>query len=301
MPGMIDGLQTAAARLTTRQKVQILGGVAATVAVVWGLSVYANRIRYGVLFSNLRQDDAAPVIAALKEKHVAFRLAPGGSAIEVPVEQVDELRMELAGDGLPRGGGVGFEIFDKPSFGVSDFVQNLNYRRALERELARTIQGLDVVETARVHLALPPQSVFAGERREPSASVVVRLRSGRGLSSNQVGAITHLVASGVEGMDPAHVSVIDGDGRMLSEGGGAEGTDALSASQMDGKRAMETGIESTLVAILEPVVGKGRVRASATVELNMSRVQKVEETYNPDSAVVRSEQKTKTRRSGGGT
>jgi flagellar M-ring protein FliF len=300
MAGVIEGLRAAATRMTPKQKIQVVLGVAATVGLVWGLSVYASRIRYGVLFSNLRSDDAGPVIAALKEKRVPYRLAPGGSSIEVPIEQVDEVRMELAGDGLPRGGGVGFEIFDKPSFGVSDFVQNLNYRRALERELGRTIQGLDVVDSARVHLALPTQSVFADERREPSASVVLRLRSGRGLTPNQVGAITHLVASGVEGLDPSRVSVLSGDGRMLSEGGGEQAGDALSATQMEAKRGLETGIESTLVTILEPVVGKGRVRASATVELNMARVQKVEESYDPDSAVVRSEQKTKTRRQEGG-
>jgi flagellar M-ring protein FliF len=302
MAGMTDDVRSALARLTLRQRIQIVLGVAALAGVVWGLSVYASRIRYGVLFSNLRGEDAGPVISALKEKQIPYRLGPGGTVIEVPVERVDEVRLELAADGLPRGGGVGFEIFDKPSFGLSDFVQNVNYRRALERELGRTIQGIDGVESARVHLALPPASVFADERKEPSASVVVRLKPGRTPSGNQVRAITHLVASGVEGLDPSRVSVIDGNGRMLS-GGGAEASEAMSASQLEAKRALETGLETTLVSILEPVVGTDRVRARATVELDMARVQRVEEKYDPDVAVVRSEQKSKTRRqagSGGG-
>jgi flagellar M-ring protein FliF len=299
MAGMMDGFRNALARLAPRQRIQLGLGVVALVGVVWGLSVYASRIRYGVLFSNLRGDDAGPVIAALKDKQIPYRLGASGTVVEVPAEKVDEVRLELAGEGLPRGGGVGFEIFDKPSFGLSDFVQNVNYRRALERELARTIQGLDVVESARVHLALPPASVFADERKEASASVVVRLRARRALSNNQVRAISHLVASGVDGLDPSRVSVIDGEGRMLSEGGGAESAEALSASQIESKRSLELGLETTLVSILEPVVGGGRVRARATVELDMARVQRVEETYDPDVAVVRSEQKSKTRRQSG--
>ncbi len=298
---MFGKVRSALARLTPRQKTQLLVAIVATGLLVWLLSVYATRVRYGVLFSNLRTDDASPVIAALKERKVPYRLTGGGAVVEVPVERVDELRLELAGDGLPRGGGVGFEIFDKPSFGLSDFVQNVNYRRALERELSRTIQGLESVESARVHLALPPEAVFADERRQPSASVVVKLRAGRSLSQNQVRAIGHLVASGVEGLDATRVSVIDGNGRMLSDGSGEDGGESLTASQLDAKRSIEAGIETTLVSILEPVVGSGRVRARATVELNLARVQKVEETYDPDTAVVRSEQKTKSRRSNSGS
>ncbi len=297
MADIFENLRGVLGRLTPRQKMQIAVAAVATVAVVWGLSLYATQVRYGVLYSNLRAEDSGPVIVALKSKRIPYRLSGGGAVVEVPIEKVDEIRMELAGDGIPRGGGVGFEIFDKPSFGLSDFVQNVNYRRALERELARTIQGLDSVESARVHLALPKESVFADEHKESSASVVVRIKAGRSLSSNQVGAISHLVASGVEGLDAARVSIIDGNGRMLSSGG-ADGSEGLSAAQLDAKRSIETGIESTLVSLLEPVVGAGRVRARATVEMNMTRVSKVEETYDPDVAVVRSEQKTKTKHSG---
>jgi len=295
MASMIEGLRESLARMPLGQKVRLGAGVVATVGLVWGLSLWATRVRYGVLFSGLRVEDAAPIVEALDGRHVPYRLAAGGTSIAVPAERVDQLRLELAGEGLPRGGGVGFEIFDKPSFGLSDFVQNVNYRRALERELARTIQGLDVVDSARVHLALPPKTLFADERREPSASVVVRLKSARSLSSNQVRAIGHLVASGVEGLDPARVSVIDGTGRMLSDGTTEEAEAGLSAAQVEAKRSLEGNLETTLVALLEPLVGAGHVRARASVELNQARVERVEESYDPDSSVVRSEQKSRSR------
>jgi flagellar M-ring protein FliF len=299
MNDFLPRLREVLERLTPRQKVQIVLAALATGALIWGVSAYATRVRYGVLFTRLERDDAAAVLAALEERRVAYRLAAGGTIVEVPVEHVDRLRLELAGEGLPPGGGVGFEIFDKPAFGLSDFVQNVNYRRALERELARTIQSLESVESARVHLALPPESVFADEARRPSASVVVRLRSAGTLAPTRVRAIAHLVASGVEGLDAADVSVIDGQGRMLSDGGDA-GDTALSATQLEARRSMERNIETTLLSILEPVVGAGRVRARATVELNMARVQRTEETYDPNSAVVRSETKDKSRQTGAG-
>jgi flagellar M-ring protein FliF len=295
MASTLEGLRESLARMPLGQKVRLGAGLLATAGLIWGLSLWATRVRYGVLFSGLRVEDAAPIVEALDGRHVPYRLASGGTSISVPAERVDQLRLELAGEGLPRGGGVGFEIFDKPSFGLSDFVQNVNYRRALERELARTIQGLDVVDSARVHLALPPKALFADERREPSASVVVRLKSQRSLSSNQVRAIGHLVASGVEGLDPARVSVIDGTGRMLSDGTAEQAEAGLSAAQVEAKRSLESNLESTLVALLEPLVGAGHVRARASVELNLARVERVEESYDPDSSVVRSEQKSKSR------
>jgi flagellar M-ring protein FliF len=292
-------LRDGMARLPTRQKVQIAVALVATIGAVWGVSVYATRIRYGVLYSNLAREDAAAVVSALAERQVPYRLGAGGSIIEVPASRVDEMRLELAGEGLPPGGGVGFEIFDRPAFGLSDFVQNVNYRRALERELARTIQSLDAVHSARVHLALPPESVFADEKREPSASVVVRLKNRESLSSDRVRAISHLVASGVEGLRADNVSVIDGDGHMLTDG--QETDAALSASQLASKQAMERSIEATLVSILEPIVGSGKIRARATVELDQTRVERTSETYDPDVAVVRSEQKSKTKQGSAGT
>ncbi len=297
MAEIFTNIRTALNRMSGRQKLQLGLALLATVGIIWGISNYATRIRYGVLFSNLAPADSGTVVDALKKQQVPYRLSAGGTIIEVPVERVDELRMEMAGENLPPGGGVGFEIFDKPAFGMSDFIQNINYRRALEKELARTIETLDNVDKARVHVALPSEAVFADEQKEATASVVLRLRSAGGLTSNQVQAIANLVSSGVEGLQPQHVSIIDGAGKLLSVMN-EDDDSALSAGQMDAKKALEHNLEKTLVGILEPVVGKGRVRARASVDLNMKRIQRVMEEYDPD-AVLRSEVKTKSEQTGG--
>lgn len=299
MPEAFEKIRNGLRQLSSKQKIQLVVAIVAMLGVVWGVTQYTTRIRYGVLFTQLDVDDAGDVVEALRERNVPYRIERGGRAIEVPAGSVDELRMELAGQGLPRGGGIGFEIFDKPAFGLSDFVQNVNYRRALERELGRSIQSLDLVDSARVHLALPPESVFADERQEASASVVVRLRGGGTLPAERVQAIAHLVSSGVEGLESPRVSVIDGQGRMLTDGTKDEG-DTLSGSQLELKASMEERIESILLAILEPVVGAGKARARATVELETARVERVEETYDPGGAVIRSEQRNKSKSRGGG-
>lgn len=279
------------AGLAPRLRLQLAVAAAATLLLVWGITLYANWVRYAVLFSRVERDDASSIVSALRDRQIPYRLSEGGTTVHVPTGQVDELRLALAGEGLaPQ---------SAPAAGLSDFAQSMNYRRALERELAQTIQSLDAVQSARVHLAQAADGVPAGEHGEPSASVVVRLRSGRELETGQLRAISHLVASGVEGLDPRNVSVIDGEGRMLSDGGDG-GEQMLSGNELEAKRLMERRIESTLISILEPVVGAGRVRTRATVELNLARVERVEETFDPDVALVRSEQKTRSRPRGAG-
>ena len=303
MDSVIDNLRSALGRLSSKQRIQLILAVVATCGLLWGFTSYVNRVRYGVLFSNMERDDASSIVTELKSRGITHRLSAGGSMIEVPIESIDDLRLDLAGEGLPSGGGVGFELFDKPAFGLSDFVQNVNYRRALERELARTIQSLSIVKTARVHLALPPEAVFADEMSDPSASVVLSLKSNRALSSERVQSIANLVASGVEGLAPERVSIIDGQGRMLSSGNEESGG-AMNDRQIEAKRDRERILEESLISILEPIVGRGRVRARATVELNMQRVDRVQESFDPNGAVVLSETKTKSKNqeavSGGG-
>lgn len=278
-------------RLTPTQRFRIGFALVATLALVWGFTIFVGKVRYGVLYTNLAPEDAAAIVAELRSRNVPHRVSAGGSLLEVPVDRIDDVRMELAGEGVTPGAGSGFELFDKPAFGLSDFVQNVNYQRALERELGRTIQGLDSVAGARVHLALPPETLFAEEQRKPSASVVLRLRAGRAMREDGVRAIGNLVASGVEGLDPASVSIIDSQGRMLA--GGEDVTQRFGLGQNEAKRDQEEQLEQTLVALIEPIVGAGKVRARATVELTSRRVDRVEELYDPDAAVVRSEQKTK--------
>ena len=209
----------------------------------------------------------------------------------MPSSKVYDVRLQLASQGLPQGGGIGFEIFDKTSFGTTEFVQKLNYKRALQGELARTIMAMGPVEQCRVHLAIPEKSLFVreGEEERATSSVLVRLRSGKSLSGMQVDGIIHLVASSVEGLDSKDVTVVDTKGNVLSKPSGDVA--GMSASQFEYQGNYAKDIETRIASILEPVVGKGKVRAKVSAELDMSRVETTEEKFDPESQVVRSEQK----------
>ncbi len=192
-------------------------GIVVLSAIFFGiLIVTANRTEYKPLYSNLGNEDAGEIMNKLKEQKVPTQISDDGKTILVPASKVYELRMSLASDGLPQGGGVGFEIFDRKNFGMTEFVQKINYQRAMQGELSRTIAQLSGVEQARVHLALPEQTLFKENEKAPTASVVLKMKSGRVLSENEVQGVIHLVASSVEGMDPDHITVIDNRGRMLS-------------------------------------------------------------------------------------
>ncbi|MDH5298775.1 MAG: flagellar basal-body MS-ring/collar protein FliF, partial [Desulfobulbaceae bacterium] len=204
-------------------------------------------------------------------------------------EQVYEARLNLAGEGLPRGGGVGFEIFDKTSLGTTDFVQRLNYQRALQGELARTIRQFDQVEEARVHLATPKESVFVEDEKPPTASVSVRLRRGTKLSQNEIQSIVHLVASAVPGLTPENLTVVDTTGRLLFRKEGDEAS-LLSATQLEYQQKIEEGLRKKVESMLEEAVGVDHVRARVTAEMDFNRVNVTEESFDPESQVVRSEQ-----------
>lgn len=295
----IDSLRAFWDRLGTGQKVRLAVVGLAAVGILWAVALVAGRVRYEVLYSNLEPEDAGAVVAKLQETKVDYRLDAGGSAISVPADRVAGIRLSLASEGIPRGGGIGFEIFDRSSFDVSDFVQNVNYQRALERELGRTIEALDAVSKARVHLVLPERALFADEGREAKGSVVVKLYRGRELRSDETLSIAHLVSSAVRGLSPDHVSVVDTDGRMLRDGQGDDSAQTLTARQIEVKSGLEREMQSRLVALLTPIVGDGRVRARVNATLDFQRVERVEERYDPDGAVVRSEQKGKQLRRNG--
>ena len=295
----LDQIRDLLARLTPGQKARLIVAGALTAAAVWGLVAVANRVRYETLFSNLEPEDAGLIVAKLQESKIDHRLEAGGTAVAVPAEKVAEVRLSLASEGIPRGGGVGFEIFDRSGFDVSDFVQNVNYQRAMERELGRTIEALDAVSKARVHLVLPARTLFAADGPEAKASVVVKLYRGHALRSEETLAIAHLVSSAVRGLAPEKVSIVDTDGRMLKDGQSTETVHALSARQIEIKSNVEREMQTTLVSLLEPIVGQGRVRARVDAALDFQKVERVEERYDPDGAVVRSEQKGRQKRSGG--
>ena len=244
---------------------------------------------YKVLFSGLTQEDAAEVVGRLKEQQVPYRLSEDGGAIMVPAAQVYEVRLTLAGEGLPRGGGVGFEIFDQTSLGTTDFVQRLNYQRALQGELARTIRQFQQVMEARVHLATPKESVFIEDEKPVTASVSVRLRGREKLSAHQIQSIVNLVASAVPGLSADNVTLVDTTGRLLYRKSG-ERDGILSGNQLEYQFKVEDTLRKKVESMLEEVVGLGRVRASVTADIDFNRKEVTEENFDPETQVVRSEQ-----------
>lgn len=240
------------------------------------------------LYTELDQRDAGAIVEELERQGITYELARSGSSIHVPESDVLRLRMELAGDGLPSGGGVGYEIFDRSDgLGTTSFVQNINHVRALEGELTRTIQSLDRVSSARVHLNLPERELFAREQPEPSASIVIRTRGQ--LESTQVRAIRNLVASAVKGMTPERVSIVDDTGRLLADGTSNE--DMFAANALDERRVeLERRIRSHVEEIVSSVVGRDRMRVQVAAELDHARVTTTSDTYDPDGRVVRSSQ-----------
>lgn len=273
--------------MPAKKKVALLLVLALSIAGMVLLFAWSQKPEYRVLFSNLAESDAGPIVQKLQEMKVDYKVDSGG--ILVPENKVYDLRLRLAAQGLPHGGGVGFELFDKTDFGTTDFVQKLNYRRAMQGELARTIMSLSEIEQCRVHLATPEKSLFVREEAKPSASVLLKLRQGRVLSQGQVQGIVHLVSSSVEGLSPKDVTVIDNKGDMLTQP--TDDSVGLSSGQLEYQRSYEKEMESRVMGILEPVVGKSKIRAKVTANIDFTKVEKTEEKYDPDSAVVRSEQK----------
>lgn len=278
------------------RKLTVLSVIVATIISIGAMVYFTNLVDYGVLFSNLTSEDAAAISAKLKEKKIPFQLSPDGKTISVPVDKVPELRLELAASGLPHGGGVGFEIFDHKTIGVTEFEQQINYRRALQGELSRTINSLEEIESSRVHIALPKESVFVERERKATASVTVKLKPGRALKPQQVDGIVHLVASSVEGLNPQDVMVVDGKGNVLSRiPPDPKSPTALTGSQAEYQKNLEREMASRIQAMLENVVGKGKVSVQVAADLDFRMTEKTEEIYDAENPVVRSVQKGKDR------
>jgi len=297
MPSLADLAARVKALPPKRRAILFAAAVLSVALLVFAVS-WSQREEYRVLFANLSESDAAQVVQKLKAMKIPHRVEAGG--ILVPERLVYDARLQLAAQGLPQGGGVGFELFDKTSFGATEFVQKLNYKRALQGELARTICALAEVEQCRVHLAIPEKSLFVreGEQERPSASVLVKLRPGRVLSPGQVEGIVHLVGSSVEGLSAQDVTVVDSRGNVLSKAG-KEGA-GLSTAQFEYQSAFARELEAKIVGILEPVVGRGKVRAKVTAALDFSRSETTEEKYDPEGQVVRSEQRLSEKSGSGG-
>lgn len=245
----------------------------------------------GLLFSDLELRDSGQIVDKLEALNVPYQLRRDGAQILVPQDQVTRLRMQLAEQGLPHGGSVGYELFDKSdSFGPSRFVENINQVRALEGELERTISSLTTIQSARVHLVLPQRELFSRERQTPSASIVLKLRGTEQLGKNQVAAIQHLVASAVAGMDASRVAVIDSSGRLLARGDGGS-ADPMSSSNTEEMRVdYETRLSRSVQELLERSVGPGKARVDVHADMDFDRITTNSESYDPDGQVVRSTQ-----------
>ncbi len=291
MPILFKQLGELWQRLDRRQRTGVIGGAVATLALIGALVFYATRPEYAVLFSDLRPADAQAIIEKLKQSNVPYQVSNGGTTISVPAERLSELRLQIAASGLLSGGHVGFDLFDRNNFGATDFTQQVNYQRALEGELARTLEGMEEVESARVHITRPRESLFTERAERAKASVMLRVRQGRELSRERTEAIVALVSSAVEGLDPQDVSVMDTRGRILSAPARVGLNDAGAFnSHLEARRKLEAEMAARIVSLIEPVAGTGRVRADVAADVDFSQIEQTEEKYDPRSAVIRSQQ-----------
>ena len=274
------------------QRIAIAGGLALVLALLIGLSVWMGRTEYKVLYTNLGPEDASRVVKALQGDKVPYQLVDNGATILVPKEVVYDQRIKIAGEGGLVGQGIGFEIFDKVKVGQTDFVQKINYTRALQGELARTISEFPGIESARVHLVIPQRSLFVEERQSPSASVVLNLtNAGSSLDPKQIQAIINLMVMSVEGLDKQHVSLSDNSGKVLykPEEDDLSGT---SQTQMERRLQMQRHLERRIEELLQPIFGPGRVIAKVNVEMDYSQKTIHRELYDPEKTAVRSEQRS---------
>ncbi|MFQ5455226.1 MAG: flagellar basal-body MS-ring/collar protein FliF [Nitrospirota bacterium] len=298
MANSLEQIQQNFANLSLTKKIVLFLIIGGTISGIVVLLMWLQVADFQLLYSNLSYEDAGKIIEKLKEQKTPYKISGDGTSIMVPVERVRELRIQLATDGLPQGGGVGFEIFDKTSIGMSDFIQKLNYKRALQGEMARTISQLSEVEQARVHLVIPERRLFRDNQEQARASIVLKLRPLKRLLPNQVQGIVHLVASSVEDLSPQNITIIDTNGNILSLTSDDSMDARLTNSQLEHQRNVDKNFEKKIQSMLERVVGKDKavVRVSSTIDYK--RVERTEETFDPDIQVPRSEQRTQEKSSG---
>ncbi|MEN0581702.1 flagellar M-ring protein FliF [Phytobacter palmae] len=288
-------------RLRANPRIPLMVAAAAAVAIVVAMVLWAKSPDYRTLYSNLSDQDGGAIVTQLTQMNIPYRFSENGGAIEVPADKVHELRLRLAQQGLPKGGAVGFELLDQEKFGISQFSEQVNYQRALEGELARTIETLGPVKTARVHLAMPKPSLFVREQKSPSASITVNLAPGRAMDDGQITAIVHLVSSAVAGLPPGNVTVVDQSGRLLTQSNTA-GRD-LNDAQLKYAADVEGRVQRRIESILAPIVGNGNVHAQVTAQIDFANKEQTEEQYQPNGdasqAVLRSRQTNESEQIGG--
>ncbi len=276
--------------ISVAKRVTLIGFVAASLAGLIFMTFWSRSPDYQLLYSNLSPEDGGAIISTLKEKKIPYKTSGDGNAILIPIEKIHETRLDLASKGLPRGSGVGFEIFDNTKLGMTEFVQNVNYQRALQGELSRTINGLDEVESTRVHIVMPSKSLFLEDETPASASIIVKIRPGRWLKKPQVQAIVHLVSSSVSGLEPKNITIVDNYGKMLAGNEMDSQNGSPNSDQLALQEKIEKGMEQRIQSMLEKPLGPGKATVKVACELDFKRQERTEEKFFPDKNAVRSEQ-----------
>ncbi len=296
------GLALIIDRIKADPKVPLMVAGAAAIAVIVALFLWMRSPDYRVLLSNLSAKDGGDIVSQLTQMNMPYQLADNGSAILVSADRVHELRLKLAQAGLPKGGNTGFELLDKEQFGISQFSEQVNYQRALEGELSRTIESLSPVQTARVHLAIPKPTLFVREQKSPTASVTVGLLPGRALDEGQISAIVHMVSGSVSGLTSSNVIIVDQTGRLLTNNDNSQ--QSVSTSQMRLTQETEARLKQRIEDLLAPLVGRANVQAQVTAQVDYSKVEQTAEEYKPnqqpDSAAVRSRQSSQSQQNSNG-
>ncbi|MQQ99442.1 flagellar basal-body MS-ring/collar protein FliF [Glaciimonas soli] len=288
------------AQLRSNPKLPLIIGGALAITLISALWLWNSAPTYRVLFSNLSDRDGGAVIASLQQMNIPYKYSDGGSAVLVEASQVHDARFRLAAQGLPKGGSVGFELMETQKFGTSQFAEQVNYQRALEGEIAQSIESIASVVTARVHLAIPKPSLFVRDQQKPSASVILTLQRGRSIDEGQVSAITHLISSSVPELNAKNVTVVDQAGNLLSSPN--TNNRGLDASQLKYTHEIEQNYIRRIEAILQPIVGSGNVKAQVTADVDFTTVEKTDEKYgpnqDPNQAAVRSMQSSDSNQQG---
>jgi flagellar M-ring protein FliF len=298
----MDQFKKMVANLTVAQRLTIALAALAVVGGLFAFVKWRQESDFRPLYTTLAAEDAGAVVQKLKEAGIQYRLADNGSTIQVPSAKVAEMRLEMASAGLPKSGRIGFELFDKTNFGATEFVEHINYRRALEGELERTVMSLAEVEQARVHVTFPKESVYLEAREPAKASVVVRLRAGAQLVPQNVTAVQHLLASAVEGLAPEAVSVLDVTGHLLSRPHSLAAADGADSSDrmLELRQSMERDLVAKINSTLEPLLGADKFRAGASVDCDFTSGEQSEEIFDPNRSVMVSSQKSEDTSNTGG-
>jgi flagellar M-ring protein FliF len=293
-----DRLRETLVRMSNTQKVVVMVSIAAFIALLVGSTSWLKYADYKVLFSNISERDGGSIITALEQLNIPYRFSDSGGAVLVPGDKVHEVRLRLASQGLPKGGAVGFELMENQKFGISQFAEQVNYQRGLEGELARTIQSIAAVQTARVHLAIPKPTVFVREELKPSASVLLYLYPGRTLEPSQVAGIQNLVAASVPQLPVSNVTLLDQSGAMLSQLKNKLMEAGLDPTQIKYVQELEASVIRRIEGILTPIVGPGNARVQVAADIDFSQTEQTAETHRPNTTPpeisIRSQQTSET-------